>query len=485
VIPTITQVIDRRAYKTLTGVLKKTRGGLTVADMAAKTALPLAGVQELIPAAADEYGARLEVTESGEILYSFPNGFTSRYRGLGPSLRRFAEKALGALGAFLRTAFKIWIMVMLIGYFALFILIALAALLFFMAASASSNDRNNNRRNSDGFGGALFFSRMMDLVFRFWFYSSLMRPDGGYRRSGGYPRGRESDERPMYQKVFSFVFGGGDPNGDWERRETTEVIAYLKNHRGVISLPEFMILTGLDPQKADREILAWCAKYGGMPEATEDGTVVYRFDPMLLSAERAAAGAGRTALLKKTWSFSANKQTSNTAFAVINGANLAFGAYFLYFVLNPASPLTGQNVPGSFLFAFVCHLLAGAGVNPMLPVAIGLGIVPVLFSLFFWIIPAVRAAGLNKKNAAIDLENRRKKCFEAIWDKPLEVSGADQRLVMEIGTYSVPDVSVDSRGVTVYAFNGLDREKKALEKYRSAIDADKSKLGAVVFDSEA
>ena len=476
--------MDRRAYKTLTGVLKKTRGGLTVADMAAKTALPLAAVQELIPAAADEYGARLEVTESGEILYSFPNGFTSRYRGLGPSLRRFTEKTLDALTRFLRAAFKVWIMVMLIGYFALFVLITLAALLFFMAASASSNDRNN-RRNSDSFGGAIFFSRMMDMVFRFWFYSRLTRPDGGYRRSGGYSRSRDGDERPMYQKVFSFVFGGDDPNGDWERRETTEVIAYLKSRRGVMSLPEFMILTGLDPQKADKEILTWCAKYGGMPEATDDGTVVYRFDPMLLSAERSKTEAGRAALFKKPWSFSANKQTTNTAFAVINGANLVFGAYFLYFILNPVSPLTGQHVPGSFLFAFVCHLLAGAGINPVLPVAIGLGIVPVLFSLFFWIIPAVRAAGLNKKNASIDLENRRKKCFGAIWDKPLEVSGIDERLVMEIGAYSVPDVSVDSRGATIYAFNGLDREKKALEHYRSAIDAGKSELGAVVFDSGA
>ncbi|MDR2662403.1 MAG: hypothetical protein LBC31_05340, partial [Treponema sp.] len=387
-----------RAYKTLVSALKRQTRGLTAADMAAKTALPLERIRDLIPQAADEYNGRLQVSESGEILYSFPRGFKSRYRGFGPAFRRFSEKASAAAKTFFAAAFKVWIMVMLAGYFILFIVIALGALVF--AAAAGSSGKERDRRSSGGWGNAYVLSRMINMIFRFWFYRSLMST--GY--SGGYSRRRkEEDERPLYKKVFSFVFGEGDPNKGWAEKEAMEVIGYIRQKNGVISLPEFVILTGLDFQAAEGEILSYCVNYGGMPEATEDGTVVYRFDALLLGTEKASA---RTAVsLKRSWNFSANSGAANTAFALINAVNLGFGGYFLYFFLNPAA----LNTPAfSYLFRFVWGFLVTRGVSPFVPVAAGLGIVPVLFSLFFWIVPAVRKALLKKKNAAIDLENRRK-----------------------------------------------------------------------------
>jgi hypothetical protein len=473
---------DKTAYKTLVSALKRQNGGITIADMAAKTALPLQRIRDdLIPLAADEYNARLQVSESGEILYSFPRGFKSRYRGFGPALDRFTEKAASAVKSFLAAAFKVWIMVMLVGYFVLFILITLAAVLFVAAASASGKERN--RRSSGGLGNAYFLSRMLDMIFRFWFYRSLM--NSGY--SGSYGRGynrkrKDEDERPLYKKVFSFVFGDGDPNKDWAEKEAMEVIGYLRKNNGVISLPEFVILTGLDFQTAERDILSYCAKYGGMPEATEDGTVVYRFDSLLLASEKVS---GRnTVSLKNPWKFSSNKD--NTAFVLINFVNLGFGGYFLYYFLNPAAVSASGF---SYLFRFVYSSLVTLGVSPFLPIAAGLGIVPVLFSLFFWTVPAVRKVLIKKKNAAIGLENRRKQGVAAVWDAPLEVTedlfekDAD-RLIKEIGTYSVPDVSVDSRGKTVYSFKELGEEKKALEKYRGQADKNRGNLGAIVFDSD-
>jgi predicted PurR-regulated permease PerM len=472
---------DRAAYKTLVSALKKQNRGITVADMAAKTALSLQSIRDLIPQAADEYNARLEVSESGEILYSFPRGFKSRYRGFGPAFSRFAEKAVSAVKSFLQTAFKVWIMVMLVGYFVLFILIALAAVLFVTAASASNKQRD--RRSSGGLGNAYVLSRLMNIVFRFWFYSSLMNT----RYSGAYSRKRaDNDERPLYKKVFSFVFGDGDPNGNWAEKEVMGVIDYLRKKNGVFSLPEFMILTGLDVQAAEREILSCCAKYGGMPEATEDGTVVYRFDSLLLSAEKASS-ARNVVSLKNPWKFSANKDGTNTAFVLINFINLGFGGYFLYFFLNPAA----LSSSFSYLFRFVYSFLVTAGVSPLLPIVVGLGIVPVLFSLFFWIVPALRKTLIKKKNAAINLENRRKQGFAAIWGSPMEVTedmfndaGEADRLIKEIGSYSVPDVFIDNRGKTVYSFKELNEEKKALEKYRSQADKNRGDLGGIVFDSD-
>jgi hypothetical protein len=471
---------DKAAYKTLVSALKRQTRGITVADMAAKTALPLQHIRDdLIPRAADEYNARLQVSESGEILYSFPRGFKSRYRGFGPAFSRFSEKAVAAVKRFFAAAFKVWIMVMLVGYFVLFILIALAAVVF--AAAASSSGKERNRRSSGGLGSAYILSRMMNMVLRFWFYRSLMNT--GY--SGGYSQRRnDEDERPLYKKIFSFVFGDGDPNKNWAEKEAMEVIGYIRKKNGVISLPEFVILTGLDFQTAEREILSCCVKYGGMPEATEDGTVVYRFDSLLPGSEKGSVR--NTVSLKNPWKFSANKDTANTAFALINFVNLGFGGYFLYFLLNPAAVSTSGF---SYLFRFAYSFLVTLGVSPFLPLAVGLGIVPVLFSLFFWIVPAVRKVLIKKKNAAIDFENRRKQGFAAVWDAPREVTedlfGKEAgRLIKEIGSYSVPDVVVDSRGKTVYSFKELDEEKKALEKYRKQVDENRGDVGAIVFDSD-
>ncbi|MDR2134451.1 MAG: hypothetical protein LBP27_05030 [Treponema sp.] len=201
--------VDAGAYRRLAETLRKRPGGVTVADMTAASALPLAVVQELLPRAADEYSARLEVSESGEIVYSFPRGFVSRYRGFKAGLKRFlgtSGRLLARLGSL---AFKVWIMFMLIGYFVLFMAIALGSLF----VSASVNSRNSGNRRSGGSFNAGFFS----LLWRIWFYSELTRP--AYRDYGGI-RGKASPAgRPMHRAIFSFVFGEEDPNRDWENRE--------------------------------------------------------------------------------------------------------------------------------------------------------------------------------------------------------------------------------------------------------------------------
>ena len=63
----------------LVDVFGKRKGEATTADLVALTGLPKAQVEAEVKAVSDEYGARLRVTESGEILYSFPEGMRSRY----------------------------------------------------------------------------------------------------------------------------------------------------------------------------------------------------------------------------------------------------------------------------------------------------------------------------------------------------------------------------------------------------------------------
>jgi hypothetical protein len=486
---------EKTAYQKVTGAFKQRSRGATTADIVAATALPLAVVRELVPLAADEYSARLEVTESGEIRYSFPRGFVSRYRGFRAELRKFTEKAARLVKIAAAGLFKVWIMVMLVGYFVLFMLIALASL--FIAAAGRSSTSSNRR---SGNGGGLFISaHLFDLIIRLWFYSELTKSvDRRYGlRDTQKPRGQ-----PLYRAIFSFVFGDGDPNKDWDIREKKAFIAYIQANRGLISLPEFMALTGLEPQQAEKEILARCSEFGGSPEVTEEGTLVYRFDELLLRADREDRSFSGAAPIRRLKEFSSNAKNLNFSFGLINAANLLFGGYFLFNALSTGAILTEAQLQASSYLYAVAYVFSGKLIpNPLPFISIGLGLVPLVFSVLFWLIPGIRYVLEKKENDGIKLGNLKKTGFGRIWSKPLAVreqeidspakecrprnmAAARDRIIKDMGVYSIPGVELDEGGATVYSFKELQREKEALERCRASINPEASSLGKTVFNSD-
>jgi hypothetical protein len=494
------QVRDREAYEKVTGALRRQPKGVTVADIVAGTALPLETVRELVPAAADEYSGRLEVTESGEIRYSFPHGFSSKYRGfkagLGRAMRALT-KGLKKAGALF---FKIWIMVMLVGYFVFFMLLALAALVLSVAASSQSNSNGrSSNRGGGGIGGLYMASSIFNTIIRIWFYSELLNMNRRNSRNVPVkPKGR-----PLYKAIFSFVFGDDDPNARWDEQEKKAVIAYIQGNRGVITVPELAMISGLNLGEAEERITAYCAEFGGSPEATEDGTVVYRFDELLLRTDKQDRSfSGMSGPLKRLKAFSSNAKKMNTWFALINGVNLVFGGYFLFNALKTGAILSQAHFQASsYLYGVSYVLLSQFGGNPLPFITVVLGWVPIFFSFLFWLIPVFRFFTVKKDNEKIKLENFRKEGYGRIWRNPFKVNpkemepkaaectpanreDARDRVIKEFGAYSIPDAAIDETGATVYTFAELDREKQALAKYRAAIDGKAADLGKTVFDSE-
>ncbi|MDR1576432.1 MAG: hypothetical protein LBS37_10550 [Treponema sp.] len=486
---------EREAYRKITTALARRRKGATVADISAATALPLSQVRELLPRAADEFSGRLEVTESGEIRYSFPRGFVSRYRGFGAALRRFSAAFLSGLGTFSVLVFKVWIMLMLVGYFALFMAIAFASLFLSVAANSRSSD---NRR-----GGGLYIGPgIFNLIWRLWFYSELTRSLDRHYEAGRRPA--RENKRPLHRAIFSFVFGEEDPNKGWAAAEKKAIIAYIQAHRGVISQPEVMALTGRDVSAAEETIMACCAEFGGSPEATAEGALVYRFDELLLRADTADRSfSGLSAPLQRLKKFSDNPKNMNVWFGIINTVNLFFGSYFLYNAFNTGIIATPEQFNAASRIYAVAYLLFGyIAANPLPLIGVGLGLVPLVFSLLFWLVPALRFRREKRENEHIKLRNLKRLGFRHIWERPLEVESgaiksdapecrprnlpaAQDRVIKEMGAWSIPDVEINPQGVTLYSFKELEREKRSLEKYRSGISGEQSALGKTVFDSEA
>ncbi|MDR2608585.1 MAG: hypothetical protein LBC57_09360 [Treponema sp.] len=487
---------DKEAYRKITDAFRRYRKGATVADIVAATALPLEKVRELAPLAADEFSARLEVTESSEIRYSFPRGFTSRYRGFAVSFKRFTEKFLNGFKIAASFLFKIWIMFMLVGYFAFFMLIALASLVLSVAGSSNSSSRS---RNSGG--GFYLASSIFNLIIRLWFYSELTKSVDRAFYDGSYPQKQKPKGKPLHRAIFSFVFGDGNPSANREEREQKAVIAYIQANRGVIGLPEFMLLTGAKPDRAEEEIMAYCSRYGGSPEVTEGGTIVYRFDELLKRQDLRDRSFGGSIPLRPLGIFSGNEKKMNTAFSLINGVNLLFGSYFFWNSLNTGAILTqAQLHASSYLYGFSYVLLKSFIADPLPLLTIVLGLVPIAFSFLFWLIPALRYLGLCRDNEEIKMENLRRLAYSRIWEqgkgikesdieapsagcKPKQFSKAREKIMKEMGAYSMPEISVEGKEA-VYSFPDLEREKEELKKYRSALPARAPDLGKTIFDTE-
>jgi hypothetical protein len=263
-----------------------------------------------------------------------------------------------------------------------------------------------------------------------------------------------------------------------------------------------MALSGLPPSLAEEELCSRCAEFGGMPEVTEEGTLVYRFDELLLRSDAPMPGnPGSSPLIRGLKKFSGNTKKLNGWFAAINGVNLVFGSYFLFNALN-TGPIANQIQfnAAPYLYKFTYVLLHNLTAAPLPFIMAGLGIVPLVFSAFFWGIPALRYALLRGENEKIKLENLRKSAFSRIWFsprglkeedikaeqrecRPRNLRGARDRVIKEMGSYAVPDIAADEKGAMVYNFPDLEREKEALKKYRDAINPGDASLGKTIFDS--
>ncbi len=494
---TVPKVYDfpmARVEDKLVSFLKTRRGESTVADMITGTGLPKYQVEQAAKVALDEYAGRLKVTESGELLYYFPAGMRSTVRGFGPGLRRLWKSFTRGAARVFSLLFKIWIVGMLVGYFVAFVAIGVLAIVASVAASAAGRGGRDDRRGG-GFGGMYLAMSLLDLLLRMWFWSSILGMNDGRRR----PR----EGRAFYKSVFGFVFGDEDPNKGWEERERKHIISYVQSNKGVITFEELMAMTGREADDANALMNRLLLEFEGEPGVTDSGTLIYTF-PELMRTSRRSQAAAETHLqagpVRQPVSFSANKPRTNGWIIFFNAFNLLFGSYFLGISLTQGAAALAKT--GPFLYSFAGNLLMSAGaINPVGVLEIALGIVPVLFSVVFFLVPLFRRIRLSRRNDAIRTEALRRQVLGRVLASPSRVDASDlrpplgmpepknfegvarrilERLAAQLKAEPVVQEGTDA---FAYRFPGLERELSDLENYRRSVDLSRYDVGKTVFDS--
>jgi hypothetical protein len=436
--------------------------------VAADSGLPNDAVRAGLKSLLESHQGHVEVSDSGELLYDFDPRMIER--GTEPFLVRAGHR----IGRILRGGFKAWIVVMLVGYFVLFVVLVLAAL-FAQRGNHSRGGWSRGRR-----GGPIPFPNFW---FWYWIWGPRWRVGRPYygRR---WERTLDKDDKvPFYKKVFAFVFGPDRPKPTQQQIDRSS-IRLIRARNGVITTAELMEHTALTYPEAESEMGRLLGAYDGEAVASPKGELVYAFPELTKSLQRERrVRPPNPAWLRLEYplELTGNSAGANALVAGMNGFTLAAAATAPWFII----PRLGIGGPAAFF---------------------GLVIVPVVFSVLFFAIPLARMASVKLENRRRAKRNVRRVLLGLVYrralddDRPVSVADAhayvSNRLVdqavsreavdavlRDLAAELDADVEASESGVLHYAFPSLPRELRAAESVRRALELDKLDLGEIVYST--
>ncbi len=453
--------------------LRRMKGRGTVGDVVAATGLPRDEVESGLKSLLESRQGHLEVSDSGELLYSFHPRFIER--GTEPLLAR-AKKAVWAL---FQKGFKAWISVMLVVYFVVFVVLVIAAIF----ASNKGNDRGGGlgglgRRghgHHHGFGNFFFW---------YWLMGGprwqLGRPYYGRR----WERTLEKESRvPFYKKVFAFVFGPDEPTPTLQQKDRS-LLRLIRARRGVLAAGELVEHTALPLPEAEEEMGRLMGSYSGEPAVTPEGELVYAFPELMTSAHgKVKVREPNPAWMRLEYpkELTGNDSGSNAIIAGMNGFNLLAGVTAPFFIF----PRLGIGGPAAF---------------------IALVVIPVVFSTMFFGVPLLRSLGIKTENRRRVRRNVRRLLLGLVHKESLgtvewvstakAVKHVQARLkdappapslvesvLHEIAAEFDADVEVDDDGTQRFRFSEVRNAFVASELVRRRLKLEEREIGDIVFSS--
>jgi hypothetical protein len=435
---------EAQAKHVLLEALRNKRGRLTKADAVALSGLPVADAEQALTILLKEYRSHLAATESGELVYEFDPVFERRDAvTLVEKLARIGQSIWRGF-TFL---FKVSIVVTLVAYFVLFV-----AMMFVLVFARRSDDRD--RDGGFDLGWPLF-----------WMWGWEPTSHGPYgRRRVPLRKGK-----PLYRKVFEFVFGPPGPGQD-PLLDEKEILAHLRQNQGRIAAVDLVTLMGWDFPRAEQEATRLLVDYGGEPEVTDDGVVLYVFKD-LRKTVRGDLPVPRTA--RPAWdrmetrpALSGNSSETNVVISLFNGFNL-----LAPFWIVPAFEARLQEPLGHAFLLYTYPVLFSSMVF-----AVPLG---------RWVVEKVRDRGRRTRNALRSIIRVAIQSRGAPMPPGLLARDPGTRRVLEASLVTLGgDVVTDDNGQITYAFPRIAEELQAVAQARRQASGTERDAGAVVFSSK-
>lgn len=382
--------LDQEVRDRVEKAIEQLGGRVTVGDVAAKAGIKLSEADECLKALAYDTLGVLEVSSEGDVVYAFKPGFRGalRSKSLLQRGRRILNRASGAASYLARISFGTALI-------ASVVLVWLALLVLL-----SGRDRDDRRSGSSGGGyyggggGINLFMNVTDLFF-YW--------DPYYYRTTAR-RAAEEQKLNFVEAIFSFVFGDGDPNADYDERRWKELGRMIQSKGGIVTAEEMAPFLEPPQPSTGRDATAYypdesfvlpaLIKFGGEAVVDDGGHLLYKFPSLQRTAVQGSrSGSARNERardaydvpLEQAWDFTAADEGQVLGTVLLGGANAAG-------------------------VAMLSNLLAQRGAAYYLA-SQGLGFIPGLMPAFtlyaaaFFAIPAVRWFLNASRNRDIEARN--------------------------------------------------------------------------------
>ncbi len=476
-----------KAGEILEKALKGHKGDITIADAAAKGGIALREAELGLHFLSTKYRGTLSATDQGDLLFRFPYGFSLPFTKR-PGVIRFWEKLKrGVLGVG-KLVVRAWITIVLVGYVAVFVAIALA-LLF---------GGNSDRRSSSSAGGAnLIFALTRVLSEALWwtfhpfspFYAGAWDVRTGGRRSQWQNKQRE-EKAPFYERVNRFVFGPTPEKPD-EREMERRILAQIRASSGRVGIADVMRVTGLPRDEADPLMARLMLDYEGEVDVSDDGGIFYKFPALRRTAQQTAFERPPPPVWTEKVTaapVTGNDSGSNWLIAGLNAFNLfmSFIAFQTNMTLDRVLEIFhhwGSHVP---------WVPMGYDGIPVI-----LGVIPMLFSTMLFAFPIARWFTQGRREKKAQEENARRAILKTVLDANQKGQGvgegelkqawkdatgkeADEKKIQEQVVALGGDLDMDRNQ---FRFRDLEAEVAALKEEREHASEAEKDVGVVVFRS--
>lgn len=233
-------------------------------------------------------GAQLEVTEEGEILYTFPTNLEQVLRER--SSRRRLEEFYQRVSPYVSKVYRISFGIMLLTSLVLVYTAYVAA----MSSSTSEDEKKKERRNNARRHTPSIHVHVN--LFDLWYI---------FERPRYFERIQRRETMSFAEAVYSFLFGDGDPNEHFDTQLYQRAAQYIQRQQGFVTAEELAVfsrnvpalpansnsaaLSPNDPLSSstmsESFVLPFLLRFNGRPCLVED-QIIYHF-PDLIAQQNA------------------------------------------------------------------------------------------------------------------------------------------------------------------------------------------------------
>jgi len=372
------QAVERLGYR------------VTVGDVAAQAGLNVNLAQRELLALASDAGGNLQVAESGEIAYQFPQNFRAvlRNKFLRLRLQEWGERFWRILFYLIRISFGVVLLLSIV-----LIFVAIAAILIALNSSRGDSDRDSGY--SGGGGGMVFLPNFWIGPNWFWFFD----PDPYRHYSQGSRREQDPASMNFLESVYSFLFGDGNPNADLSDRRWRTIGSVIRGNRGAVVAEQIAPYLDIsEGSRADEDyMLPVLSKFDGRPEVSPEGEIVYHFPQLQSTAAQQQPKSIAAYLRELPWRFSQATSGQRMLAIALGSVNLV-GALVLGYLLSDPAAIATAGAFVTFVQSIFVVLLA--------------------YGVAFLAIPLIRYFWIQWRNQKIEARNERRRERAILLNRP-------------------------------------------------------------------